>query len=268
MQTDKIKIAIFDIDNTLIKRGLQTAPESAHDAIQKLKDKGIEVMIATGRAAYFVQEDVFKNIKPNFLVGINGAYALDKDQDIFFSVPMDREEVNDMIEFCRKNGLGVAGKMRREMHVYNDMNIYQTVYLQGNPNKHILKDHTLEGPILEGEEVPLGLFIMGNESLIEEMNTPDKDAYFSYAYPNAYDVYSKRAGKIKGIEEVLGDLEMTWDNVIAFGDADNDIDMIKHAGIGVAMGNGIDSLKEVADYVTKDLDEDGVYHAVQSLNLI
>ena len=58
------------------------------------------------------------------------------------------------------------------------------------------------------------------------------------------------------------------EDTIALGDSTNDLAMIEHAQIGVAMGNASEELKEKADYITKDVDDDGLYHAFQMLHLI
>ncbi|NMB18614.1 MAG: HAD hydrolase family protein, partial [Erysipelothrix sp.] len=72
----------------------------------------------------------------------------------------------------------------------------------------------------------------------------------------------------KGIEFVLDLLKISWHQVIAFGDAENDMEMIQKAHIGVAMGNSISSLKEKADYTTSDIEDDGIYRALKHFNLI
>ena len=58
------------------------------------------------------------------------------------------------------------------------------------------------------------------------------------------------------------------EEMMAFGDAQNDIDMIEYAGIGIAMGNGEECLKQIADYVTSDVDENGVFNALHNYNLL
>lgn len=70
---------------------------------------------------------------------------------------------------------------------------------------------------------------------------------------------------MKFFGELLGILP---EEMMAFGDAQNDLDMIEYAGIGVAMGNGEESLKKIADYVTTDVDDDGVLHALQYFGLL
>ena len=70
-------------------------------------------------------------------------------------------------------------------------------------------------------------------------------------------------GKVSGIRYVLDQAGISPDECIAFGDAENDIDMLSFVGIGVAMGNAQDPVKEIADYVTSDADDDGIEKALR-----
>lgn len=74
----------------------------------------------------------------------------------------------------------------------------------------------------------------------------------------------------KGISKgnSLSKLGFDMDEIIAFGDSVNDIDMLKSAGIGVAMGNALEEVKQVADYITKSNDEDGIYYALKEFGII
>lgn len=265
MKTENIKLAIFDIDDTLIKRGKITVEPSAVKAINKLKASGIEVMIATGRAFYFIHDDIHETIQPNYYVTINGACVYNKDHNVIFSVPMIRDEVNAMITYSLEHNLGLGMKMQHSMEIVNDMNVFQTVYMQGSPKLDILDDKTDLKFIPEGDEVPMGLFLMGNEATIEASHPLSPDGFYAKAYADAYDIYSKRAGKISGIEEVLGQLNLTWNEVITFGDAANDMEMLEKAAIGVAMGNAPEHVKECADFVTHDILDDGIAHAINTL---
>ena len=87
--------------------------------------------------------------------------------------------------------------------------------------------------------------------------------HFSFA-----DVNPKCSGKNVGIDKIIEYYSIDLSETIAFGDGGNDISMIKHAAIGVAMGNANDDVKEVADYVTDSVDEDGIYNALKHFNLI
>ncbi len=82
------------------------------------------------------------------------------------------------------------------------------------------------------------------------------------------DIIPKGGGKSAGIQKFLDENGMDASEVMAFGDGENDMDMIKFAGIGVAMGNAGDAVKAVADYVTDTVDNDGLAKALRHFGLI
>ena len=87
-------------------------------------------------------------------------------------------------------------------------------------------------------------------------------------YEDGIDIISKDGGKDHGIRKILEVHGFTREESIAFGDSDNDLEMLEFAGIGVAMGNAAESVKEVADYVTSHIDEDGIWNACKHFELI
>ena len=76
------------------------------------------------------------------------------------------------------------------------------------------------------------------------------------------DVITKEVSKANGIQALLDYYQKDWSDIVAFGDSMNDYEMLQKAGNGIAMGNAVDNLKEVADYVTKSIEEDGVSDAL------
>ena len=72
----------------------------------------------------------------------------------------------------------------------------------------------------------------------------------------------KDGGKVAGIRQILQHVHISREEIMAFGDGDNDKDMLRYAGIGVAMGNADASVKQQADHVTADVDQDGVAKAL------
>ena len=87
-------------------------------------------------------------------------------------------------------------------------------------------------------------------------------------HPEFTDITAVKADKGQGLLSMATNAGFNPQYSMAFGDGGNDISMIRTAGIGVAMGNAIDSLKTVADYVTTSVDEDGILHALQHYGLI
>ena len=82
------------------------------------------------------------------------------------------------------------------------------------------------------------------------------------------DIIEKGQSKAKGLEALCDYYGIDMKDVISFGDSMNDYEILREAGMGVAMGNSVDELKQAADYVTDDIDKDGVYNACLRLGLI
>ena len=82
------------------------------------------------------------------------------------------------------------------------------------------------------------------------------------------DIIAKGGGKVEGIRKYLEREGIAVEEIIAFGDADNDREMLRFAGIGVAMGNAEENVKAAADYVTADIDDDGIAKALAHFGLI
>ena len=80
-----------------------------------------------------------------------------------------------------------------------------------------------------------------------------------------FDVFCEGQSKAIGIEAVLKKEGLTWDDVICFGDSDNDYEMLEKAGCGVCMGNGSEKSKSVADYITDPIDQDGLAKAINKI---
>ena len=92
----------------------------------------------------------------------------------------------------------------------------------------------------------------------------------SFKDPDPYsgEITLKRVNKATGIQKVLDELGGKQEDTIGFGDGANDIDMLRFAGVGVAMGNAQDCALEAADMITDDIREDGLYNAMIKLGLI
>ena len=87
-------------------------------------------------------------------------------------------------------------------------------------------------------------------------------------YPAFADVTAKGDTKQKGIDEIIRYFDIKLEDTMAFGDGGNDISMLRHAAIGVAMGNANDDVKETADYITTSVDEDGIQKALKHFGII
>lgn len=261
---NRIKMMIFDIDGTLIPYGSVKITPSALEAIDKVKEKyGVKVMIATGRSKCFIQDDIFKSLHSDYLVTINGQSTLDKDFNSFIKHTISLEDMERLTNDCVDNNIALAYKYDDELASYNLHDDYCATYLKHEERKNLVKDYTKTKDYHLTHGLPISAFLIGDEGVIEEISKNYHEVKFVKAYPTAYEVYNKNYNKSTAIEEVLKILNLTWNNCMTFGDADNDIDMIVEARIGIAMENGSDNIKKVADYITDDINKDGVAKAIE-----
>ena len=91
---------------------------------------------------------------------------------------------------------------------------------------------------------------------------------FQFSNNSSGEISSRGINKAFGMQVYLEHTEITRENTIAFGDGINDIEMLKYAHVGVAMGNAVDALKKQADYVTSGIDEDGIECALNAFGLL
>ena len=107
-----------------------------------------------------------------------------------------------------------------------------------------------------------------NEDEAKALASVFEGMYITRWNRRAIDVLPGGGGKILGIKAYLESVGVDVSETMAFGDGENDADMLRFAGIGVAMGNAVDVTKASADYVTDHIDNDGVAKALKHFGLI
>lgn len=255
-----IKAAFFDIDGTLFSHTIHAIPESTRRTVNLLREKGIKVFIATGRSLKETKRVPLGDLKFDGYVTLNGQICLDAEENILFEVPIKGEDGAYLLDAFvnKKFPLAIVEKERIYINYIDD----SVIRAQKSVNIPLL-------PIKEYEGAPIYQFIgYMNCEETEKIAPKIPNCKITRWYNEGIDIISKDGGKANGIQKVLEFYGMTKEEIIAFGDSDNDMDMLEFAGIGVAMGNAEESVKAVADYVTTDIDEDGIWNACKHFELI
>lgn len=255
-----IKAAFFDIDGTLFSHTIHAIPESTKRTVKLLREKGIKVFIATGRSLKETKRVPLGDMKIDGYVTLNGQICLDAEEKILFEAPIKGEDGAYLLDAFvnKKFPLAIVEKERIYINYIDD----SVIRAQKSVNIPLL-------PIKEYQGAPIYQFI-GYMNWEETGKIAPKipNCKITRWYDEGIDIISKDGGKANGIQKVLEFYGMTKEEIIAFGDSDNDMDMLEFAGIGVAMGNAEESVKAVADYVTTDIDEDGIWNACKHFELI
>lgn len=255
-----IKVAFFDVDGTLLSHKTKSVPQSARRSIEKLKAAGIRCVVATGRQISEMEKLPVADISFDGYITLNGQLVLDAEKRILHGTPITGETKKFLLRQFLKHRLPI-------MLVEEDR-----VYVNFVDDRVVRVQESISSPI-----PPLGEYT-GKELYqvcvyLGETDEPKLAPIVGKCEMTRWDlggvdVISKGGGKVTGIQRYLEANHILPEEVIAFGDGDNDAEMLKFAGIGVAMGNGWASAKAAADYITKDIDEDGIEAALKHFGLI
>lgn len=263
-----IKMAVFDIDGTLLGRLKDRIEDSAVNAIHALKAQGIQVMIATGRSLYFIKPHVREVLDSDYIVSINGHCLLDRHEQILIRHDQDPKIVQQVLDLCDQFNCAIGMKTSKEIYVLRDYPAFYAHYAQGFDAKKLIVDNTRTQDAYLNFEPAMGLFIIGDSTQILAELKKIPELRVEGVGTHSLDVFGAQIDKVTGIDEVLKLANLTWENVIAFGDGNNDLGMLNKAGISIAMGNGSPEVKAIADFTTLNCDEGGIEYALKAYGLI
>ncbi len=255
-----IKAAFFDIDGTLLSHVTHSVPQSAREAVKALQASGVPCVVATGR-----QLDAFKtlpvaDIPFDAYLLLNGQMILDRDKHLLDSVPMEGPAKEYLLQCFRDREIPVLIVQESGMYV-NFLNDHVR-----EAHKRISSEVPPVGEYEEGAIYQICVYITeADEWKLRDLR---EDCLVTRWNQDGLDIVAKGGGKETGLEKYLQSRGLTPEEAIAFGDAENDIGMLEYAGTGVAMGNAMESVKKAADYVTADIDDDGIAKALRHFGLI
>lgn len=255
------KIIIFDIDGTLYDNRNKCLYESSIECIKELYKKGHELVIASGRSYPMINniEKIKKYI--NTYILINGQIILRDGKEIYKD-PIDTNKLRVLLEDFDKWDIPygcISSSLERLNKVNDDVNYAYTSFCLKEPvvdEKYYLKDDIYQ------------IWCFSDSEKVRDFIFKHPDYDFMAWGGTGYDVVPKGKNKANTIIKLIDILNYDMKDVIAIGDGYNDINMIKTVGFGIAMGNACEELKEAADYITDDIDKDGVYKAFKYLKMI
>lgn len=259
------KALFFDIDGTLVSFETHRIPQSTLAALEAAHAKGYKIFIATGRPKAIINnlsELQDRNLIDGYIT-MNGAYCF-VGKEVIYKSSIPPEEVKAMADFCQKKGvpcifveehaISVCQPNEMVKKIFYDflhVNTIPTVSFEEATRKEIIQ----MTPFITEEE---------EKEVLPLIPTCEVGRWF----PAFADVTAKGDTKQKGIDEIIRHFGIKLEETMAFGDGGNDISMLRHAAIGVAMGQAKDDVKAAADYVTTSVDEDGISNAMKHFGII
>ena len=260
MNNPDTRVIFFDIDGTLLSHKSGSVPESTVRAIKKLQARGIKAVIATGRDLVEMEKLPLQGIKFDGYLTLNGNICLDENKKMFAGNEIAPDEVEVLVNIFKAGRIPfvLIGEKQRYINYVDDV-VIQTQMSTHGTIPDIGEYH--------GEKIYQCLAFVNKEIRQKLDDLLDKCVITSWN-DTGIDIIAKTGGKDAGIQKFLDREHITRSQTMAFGDGENDMAMLRFAGIGVAMGNGSDLLKRKADYVTASVDDDGIEKALLHFGLI
>ena len=260
MQSSRKKILSFDLDMTLFDDASGAIPQSALDAINSVRDR-YYIIFSTGRnLSQKINRHFIDTVKPDAYVHSNGA-QVHIDHKLVYQHLFEKEQLARILEFAYAHELCICSLVDNVQYSTNPQKLEELLPVLHGKNMPQLGDPR---ELLSKSVMTLGL--AGNK---------DEATLFRSAFPDLkttlvigdawYDIMEPTVSKAHGVQIVLDHFGLTMDDVIAFGDSMNDYELLKTAGTAVAMGNAVSEIKAIADFVTDDIDKNGIANAIQAL---
>ncbi len=269
----KYKLIAIDMDGTLLDSSNKIS-ERTIKTIKKAEEKGIYIVIATGRIlkSAINHAESLRLKKP--LIACNGAIIIDKFKNIINESPLEKSKVKEIIN------IGMLENIY--FHFYDKDSFYSNTrseeilkfYDEGSKKLKIdVNIFSDVDEILDREDLKIYKFIFVDDDKEKLKKLRDRINQLegietSSSWADNIELMSKNVSKGKAVEFLCDKLNIRPEEVMAIGDNENDLSMIEYAGLGVAMGNATEKMKERADYITSTNDEDGLAKAIEKFILV
>lgn len=260
------KMVAIDMDGTLLRPD-HTISERTKKTIQKAKDKGIKIVLASGRPLeglkkYLKELDLIS--EEDYVLGFNGALVQNtKTKKIIKRNVLKGNDLAYLYSISKKLGVNIHA-FTQEGCITPVMNKYSE--LEGTMNE-IPVTVTEFNNIKKEEDIIKVMMVDEPEILDKAIENLPSDVYEKYTVvksaPYFLEFLNKDANKGEGVKALANHLNISPKEIICIGDAGNDVHMIEFAGLGVAMGNAFEEVKEIADYITKSNENDGVAKVIE-----
>ncbi len=267
-----IKCIALDLDRTTLDGNGQLSPAN-RAALEQAVAAGIEVVVASGRSYAGLPEELRSLPGLHYAITSNGS-SINRMEDgqVLHRWLIAKEDVARIRRLSRDTGAAFA--------VFIDGQAYAPAWYLDNPADYGVTGYGVQyvkstclpvadwESFLDEHEAELDSFdVMHTNPLVREplfrtIRREAGDLYFTSAVSHMLEISHKETGKGNGLRWLMKELGITPDQCIAFGDGENDVDLLQAVAYGVAMENATAACKEAAVYVTKAHDQDGVAYAL------
>lgn len=253
-----IKAVFFDVDGTLLSHKTKSVPDSARRAINKLQEKGIQCVVATGRHKQFLDMLPVKDIDFDFYILLTGQLGMDRQGNAVAGCPLKGIGKEKVVQMFQNKTIPMMFLEKDTTYAnFVDAAVEKAHKAVSTPVPSV-------GEYIGGDIYQAIAYVDEKVTLAELEDCCKLTRWSDFAV----DIIAKEGGKVAGIQVFLEKYGISREETMAFGDGENDMEMLEFVQVGVAMGNAEGCVKEIADYVTASVDDDGIEKALIDLGLL
>lgn len=264
----KYDLVAIDIDGTLIN-SVHEITKPVFEAVQRVVDSGSKIVLCTGRpfpGAERYMKELGLTQEGDYIINYHGALVQRTDtMEVVINHELNHEDLIQWHELSRKHHSNFQA-VRNDGVYTNQTDLNYEALIEPFVNNLPLKIREIKQ---FDQNLLYSKFIMADEertiqNLEEHVPVEFRQNYTVIrSMPSSLEVLNKNASKGRSLKELADFLKIPRERVMAIGDSGNDIDMVEYAGLGVAMGNAIPEVKDVADVITDHNDAHGVATAIE-----
>ena len=255
------KLIAFDLDGTLLNSNNEVLASSIQ-GIETLRAQGHQVVIATGRSYPYVVE-IAKELACEDYIMCNGTLGV-VGGELVASHPIAPADIKALQQNFQAEGIDATLITADNLYLLSAQNPEVVATAMASFGAVVPELRTLA----EIAEPVYQAVVYVDEDQSERLALADLGIKMVRWHPNGIDILPAGVSKATALAEMAAHFQIAQEDIVAFGDGLNDAEMLSYAGIGVAMGNGREEIKAVADYVTASNNEDGIWQALVDLKLV
>src|SRR5699024_222422 len=253
-------LVFFDLDGTLLNDRSEVESE-VKQALAQMKEKGAVPFIATGRSPVEIHE-IAEEAGISSFVSLNGQFVQYEGKEVSRN-RLPEQSIKKLKETADKEGIPTS--------FYSASDFYVTKMSETVVNAYKFIDEEPPGvdpDFYQKAEILMALVITEDNSKDSLYIEQFPEFSFYRNTPYSMDVITKGHSKATGIDELVRKMDLEGVPLYAFGDGSNDIEMFKHVDVAIAMENGIEEVKQAADYITKSNLDAGIIQGLKQYDLI
>lgn len=267
-----IKLVALDLDGTLLNSAKQISSQTM-ETLQKAADQGVIIVPSTGRSVDGIPDEIVALPFVQYALTLNGAVVVNiRTKEVIYESNFTKEEAMQLWKHLQQydalSDCAIDGELYMEHQAFDRLSDFGQSPERIALFRRTRKETFSIREMLLREETRVAKMNLLFENPLKRINAKYELEQLPYIEVSSsmeknLEINKKGGNKGAGLLALAKYLNITKDEIMACGDSDNDYSMIKAAGLGVAMENGLDEIKHIADRITLSNDQDGVAHAIK-----